>query len=169
MIGDNSYGSSSEGYNGKSAAYYYQKGNQFWGDWYVGYANHYIQDVSFSVLHTTIPGWYLATKHGAYERWIAANWETGHKFANTVRGVSKYSYYSFSNLKGAIRSAAKYSTYSANHASKYAWNNWKSSGFPTGAGQGNWAAVYYTRLMLQRTTKWTGGIIKYALNRYNQW
>jgi hypothetical protein len=158
-----------DSYGGGSAAYWYTRGHQIYGDWYVGYACHYIQDVSYSVLHTSIPGWYMATKHGAYEEWIESNWETGHKFANTVRSVSKYSYYTVSNLKGAIKSAAKYACYDRGTESKQAWNNWKASGFPTGAGQGNWAAVYYTRLMLIRSTKWTGGTIRYALNRYNQW
>lgn len=156
-----------DSWGGGSAAYWYTRNYQIYGDWYVGYASHYIQDVSFGKLHTTIPGWNLAVHHGDYESWIANNWETGHRFADTVRGVSKYSYYSFSNLKGAIRSAAKYGYESS--TSNNAWNNYKASGFPTGAGSGNWAAVYYTRLMLQRSTKWTGGTIKYALNRYNEW
>ena len=168
LDGDSGEWESPEGFNRKSAAYYYMRGDRNTGDWYVGYASHYIEDISFSVLHSTGSAEMLL-HHGDYENWIENNWETGHNFKATVESVSASSYYTVSEPKAALKAAAKGSNYHKSYKARTAWNNFKSSGFPTGVGSGNWAAVYYTKLMLKETTKWAGGTVNYALDTYNQW
>jgi hypothetical protein len=157
-----------EGYNGKCARYYYSLGNKDLGDWYVGYACHYISDVSF-VLHSTFPDLDMAIHHSDFETWMDNNWYSGHNFSSIVNGVPASSYYTISDLKAAIRNAAKASNYSYSTNGKLAWNNYKSSGFPTSIGSGNSNCIYYTRKMIEEATKWTGSAVKYALSTYNAW
>jgi hypothetical protein len=159
---------SPEGYNGKWAGYYYQQGNQNLGDWYLGYACHFIADVSF-VLHTTFPDVDMALHHSDYETWVKNNWTAGHNFSSVANEIPASSFYAISDLKSAIRSASKGSNYTYSSNAKNAWDNYQASGFPTGAGTGNVNAVYYTKKMVEESTKWTGGAIKYTLNRYSQW
>lgn len=157
---------SPEGYNGKSAKYYYQAGNQYMGDWYVGYACHYIEDVSL-ILHASDPALDMLTKHFNFEAWVANNWTTGHNFYGTV--AADHYYYEVTDLKAAIRNAAKGSSYWTSDLGKNVWDNYRSSDCPTGAGTGNSDLVYYTKQMLIRAARYTKGAIKYALNTYNQW
>ena len=168
LDGDSGESESPEGYNSKWAGYYYQAGNRDLGDWYVGYACHFMEDVSL-VLHTTFPDIPLATHHGDYEDWIDNNWTAGHNFAAVVESVSASSYYAFSNPKSAINAAAKSSNWDYSSYGRKAWENYEDSGYPTAAGTGNSNCVYYTKLMLIEATKWTGATIKYGLNKYNQW
>lgn len=160
--------SSSEGYNGKWAGFYYQNGNQSLGDWYTGFACHYIEDVSF-VLHSTFPDLDMALHHSDFETWINNNWTSGHNFLAVANAVPVSSYYSISDLKAAIRSASRGSNYSYSSNAKNAWNNYKASGFPTSAGSGSSNTAFYTAKMVEEATKWTGAAIKYSLNTFNQW
>jgi len=159
---------SPEGYNGMWAGYYYNAGNRDLGDWYVGYACHYITDVSF-VLHTTFPDLDMALHHFDFEAWIENNWTAGHNLSQALNNVQASSYYTITDAKAGIRSAVQASNYSYSNNGKLAWDNFKASGFPTGAGTGNSNCVYYTKKMIEEATKWTGSAIKYALNKYNQW
>lgn len=168
LNGDSGELESPEGYNGKWAGYYYGIFNRDLGDWYVGYACHYITDVSF-VLHTTFPDVDMALHHFDYEAWMDNNWTAGYNLSQALYGVSASSYYTFTDAKAAIRSAVQASNYSYSTNAKLAWDNYKASGYPTGAGTGNSSCVYYTKKMIEEATKWTGGGIKYALNKYNQW
>ncbi len=168
LNGDGGELESPEGYNGMYAGYYYAIGNRDLGDWYVGYACHYITDVSF-VLHTSFPGAYMALHHFDYEAWVDNNWTAGHNFSQVVNNVASSSYYTITDAKAGIRSAVRASNYTFSTNPKLAWDNYVSSGFPTGAGTGNSNCVYYTKKMIEEATKWTGGAIKYALNKYNKW
>jgi hypothetical protein len=157
-----------EGYDGKCASYYYDLDDRDLGDWYVGYACHYISDVSF-VLHTTVPNVNMIDHHFDFENWISNNWTSGHNFSSVASAVPASSYYTISNLKTAINNAAKASNYSYSTNAKLAWDNFVSSGFPTSAGSGNSNCVYYTQKMVEEATRWTGGAIKYAMDANNQW
>jgi hypothetical protein len=157
-----------EGYNGKWAGYYYRAGKQSLGDWYTGYACHYIADVSF-VLHVTVPDYDMAVHHFDYETWISNNWDKGHCFATTANQVPVSSYYTISDLRSGIENAALKATASYSANGRLAWENYKASGFPTAAGSGSLLAAQYTRKMVEEATKWTGGAIKYSLIKYKQW
>lgn len=157
---------SPEGYNGKSAKYYYQANNQKQGDWYVGYATHYIEDVCL-IMHASDPSIDMLTRHFDFEAWIANNWTTGHKFYNTI--ASDTYYYAVTDLKAAIRNGAKGASYWTSTLGKTVWDNYKSSGYPTGAGTGNSTLVSNTKTMLIRAARYTRGTIKYALDTYGQW
>ena len=157
-----------EGYNGKWAGYYYRAGKQSLGDWYTGYACHYIEDVSF-VLHVSVPDYDMAVHHFDYETWISNNWSKGYCFSATANQVPVSSYYTISDLRSAIRQAAINATLSYGTNARLAWENYQASGFPTAAGTGSAAAAQYTRKMVEEATKWTGGAIKYSLTKYKQW
>ncbi len=159
---------SPEGYNGKWAGYYYSRGNKDLGDWYVGYACHFIQDVSLG-LHTTIPDQAMFDNHNNFEEWVKNNWTSGYQFANYASAVPAASYYTISSLKPALQSAAKGSCHSFSPNAKNAWEAYKASGYPTASGAGSPDAVFYTSKMVQEATKWTGGAVKYAMSKYGQW
>lgn len=158
---------SPEGYKGKSAKYYYQAGNQQMGDWYLGYACHYIEDVCL-VLHTTVPDYYMATKHFAFEAWVENNLTTGHKLLDAVSADNYY--YVVTNLKTAVNQAAYYTSgyYSSTYGKK-AWDAYAASGYPTGAGTGNATLVANTKGMLVDAGRYVKGTIKYTLDKYGQW
>jgi hypothetical protein len=157
-----------EGCNGKWAGYYYRAGKQTLGDWYTGYACHFIEDVSF-VLHVTVPDYDMAAHHFDYETWIKNNWTTGFCFSKTADQVPVSSYYIISDLRTALREAALKAAYSYSANARLAWENYKASGFPTASGTGSVLAATYTRKMVEEATRWTGGAIRYALSKYGQW
>lgn len=168
LDGDSGESESPEGYNEKWAGYYYNQGNTDLGDWYVGYACHFIEDVGF-VLHTTFPNLDMANKHFDFEEWMDNNWSTGHNFSKLVGQVSPTTYIKIASPKAAIRNAVMESNYSYSTIGKKAWDNYKKSGFPVVAGSGNSELVYYTGKMVEQTTRNTGGAIRYALDKYKQW
>lgn len=168
LLGDSGELESPEGYNGKWAGYYYESGNQELGDWYVGYACHYIADVSI-VLHTSVPDSEMLAHHDHYEKWIENNWYSGHNFSNVVDNISTSEYYTITDPKKAIRDAARKSNYSYNSYAKEAWDNYEKSGFPISTGTGNTACVENTRLLIVEAAKRTGGAIKFAMNHFDQW
>lgn len=168
LFGDSGEWESPEGYNGKWAGYYYTRGMQDLGDWYTGYACHYIEDVSL-YLHTTIPDVDMAVHHIDYEEWINDNWTAGHHFRDAVLEVSASEFHNFSDAKAAIRHAAKNANYFHNYHAREAWNNYVRSGFPRGAGTGNSALVYHTRFLLKEAIRNAGGAIKLSLDYYHQW
>lgn len=158
---------SPEGYNGKSAKYYYQAGNQYQGDWYLGYACHYIEDVCL-VLHTTVPDYYMATKHFAFESWVENNLTAGHNLLAAVQADNYY--YVITDLKQAVNQAAYYTSgYYSSAYGKKAWDAYVASGYPTAAGTGNATLVANTKGMLVDAGRYVKGTIKYTLDRYSQW
>ncbi|NJO89464.1 MAG: hypothetical protein HC831_11290 [Chloroflexia bacterium] len=166
-----------EGYAGKSAKYYYERGNRNLGDWYVGYATHYVQDVSLT-LHSSYPGYYMIAHHFDFESWVQNNWSSGWNFKQYAENLSVSNYYTMSlssNPQNAVITAANnacYDNHNSNTHAYYAyraWETYKSAGFPTSVGSGNSTLAYYTSKMIQEATKWTGATIKYGLSKYNQW
>lgn len=158
---------SPEGYNGKSAKYYYQSGNQYMGDWYLGYACHYIEDVCL-VLHTTIPDYNMATQHFAFEAWVANNLTAGYKLLDAVSADNYY--YIVTSPKTSINQAAYYTSgYYSSVYGKKAWDAYVACGFPTAAGTGSADLVANTKGMLIDAGRYVKGTIKYTLDKYSQW
>jgi hypothetical protein len=167
LDGDSGESESPEGYNGKWAGYYYNRDDQYNGDWYLGYACHYIEDVSL-VLHNTIPDVNMAVYHFAFEEWVENNLTSGHKFLDDIK--NDWNYYPVTDPKEGIRSAAWNTNWgNSNGIGKKVWQNYEASGFPTGTETGNSTLVAYTRIMVREAGRFTKGAIKYALDRYNQW
>ena len=181
LVGNSPNGGSTKGLAGKSALYWYLKGNRDMGDWYTGYSCHYIQDVSF-VLHTNVPcisadTILQALYHTRWERWIENNWEDGHRFADAVRAVPRSAYMdfialedmleeygliSFDFLKDIVASTAKKAH---GKIGKQAWTSYKEANFPLATGTGTTLAAYCTKKMLQLATVMTGGTIGYSLSK----
>ena len=153
--------------DGQSAALHYGAGNQMEGDRFVGYATHYIEDVT-QVLHASAPSPDMLTKHFAYEDWARDNWTAGHNFAASVQADNFY--YPVTDLQQSIRSAAWGSSYwNRSSAGRKVWDNYRSSGYPAGPGTGNAELVANTRQLLIRAARYATGTVKYALDRYGQW
>ncbi|MEW6368693.1 MAG: hypothetical protein AB1714_29035 [Acidobacteriota bacterium] len=169
LNGDSGQWESPEGLNGRSASYYYSAGDQYWGDWYVGYASHYIEDVNI-VVHTSAPSasrMDLLTKHFAFEDWIGNNLTGGHKLL-AAASADPY-YYAVTDPKASIRNAAYFTCYWQGGVGKRAWDAYVASGYPTAAGTGNSTLVQAAKEMMIRAVRYTRGSIKYALDRYGQW
>lgn len=158
---------SPEGYNGKSAKYYYTANNQKQGDWYVGYATHYIEDVCL-LLHASDPSIDMLTHHFDFEAWVANNWTSGHNFYSSIVNDTYY-YVVNDDLKASIRSGAYNSGYWTSTLGKTIWDNYKAGGYPTGSGTGNSTLVSNTRTMLIRAARYARGTIKYSLDKFGQW
>lgn len=156
----------SEGYNGKWAGYYYNQNNQYMGDWYLGYACHFIEDVSL-VLHSSFPSIDMLLYHFDFEEWVHNNLSSGHNFLNSVS--ADYYYYPITDLKAAVRSAAYHSSYGNSTVGKKVWDNYVSSGYPTGTGTGNSELVTYTKQMIRDAGRYVKGTIKYTLDKYGEW
>ena len=153
--------------DGRSAAYHYNRGDQLQGDRFVGYATHYVEDVS-QVLHASFPSTDMLTQHFNYEEWARANWTGGHNFAASVAADNFY--YAVTDPQQTIRNAAWAASYwNSSSAGRRAWDSYRSSGYPTTAGTGNAALVQATRELLIRAARYATGAVKYALDRYGQW
>lgn len=158
---------SPEGLNGKSAKYYYQAGSQYMGDWYLGYATHYIEDVNL-VVHTSAPSRTdLLSKHFAFEDWIHANLTSGHRLLSAA-AADPY-YYAVTDPKASIKNAAYFVCYGQGGVGKRVWDAYVASGYPTAAGAGNATLVAAAKEMMIRAARYTRGTIKYALDKYGQW
>lgn len=168
LDGDSGEVESPEGYNGKWAGHYYKKGERDLGDWYVGYACHFMEDIGF-VLHTSFPNIAMLAHHLDFEVWMDNNWNQGYRFIDDASSISPSDYHYIEKPKQAINQAAKASNWYYSKYGKKAWEAYQASGYPTKAGTGNQELVDYTRSMIKETTKWTGGTIQYALNKYKQW
>lgn len=155
--------------DGKSARTCYASGNQRLGDTYLGYALHYIADVSL-VLHSSNPVQTpdLGIYHLRSETWVKNNWTDGHRFQATVAADGYY--YPITDLQQAVRNAAWSSSFAnSSSAGRMAWIGYRDSGYPSAAGQGSASLVYATRLMLIRAARYTAGAIEYTLGAYDQW
>jgi hypothetical protein len=153
--------------DGLSAAFHYSRGDQTEGDRFVGYATHYIEDVC-QVLHASAPSADMLAQHFNYEGWVENNWAQGHNFAASV--LADNSYYAITDPQQSVRNAAWAASYwNSASAGRKVWDNYRSSGYPTGAGTGNAELVENTRQLLIRAARYATGAIKFALDRYGQW
>ncbi len=157
-----------EGYQEKSAAEFYSAGDQRTGDWYVGYATHYIADVSL-VLHASVPSpkrLDLLTQHFAFEDWIKANAKAGHRLLDTAEADPYY--YIVTEPKTSLHNAAHFISYWTGGLGKQVWDAYGASGYPTQAGSGSPELVAATKEMMIRACRYVKGTIKYALDTYDQ-
>jgi hypothetical protein len=166
------------GYDGYSAGYYYGRSDQKNGDRYLGYALHYIEDVSI-VLHSTAPDslgitvpYYtvdMAVHHCDYEKWVDNNLTTGWKLIDAVS--NDYYYYIVTDLKQSIKNAAWNScAYKGTSSVGYsAWKAYRDCGYPTSSGSGNSTLADNTKKMLIAAGRYAKGAIKYTLDKYGQW
>jgi hypothetical protein len=166
-----------EGYNGLYAGYYYGS-SQYQGDRYVGYAMHYIEDVSIT-LHSTAPDslgitvpYYtvdMLTNHFNYESWVNNNLYSGYKLMDAV--ANDYYYYAVTDPSQAVINAAWAScAYKGTSSVGYlAWKAYRSCGYPTASGTGNSTLADNTKIMLIAAARYAKGVIKYALDKYGQW
>jgi hypothetical protein len=153
--------------DGKSARFHYDRGDQVQGDRFLGYATHYIEDVC-QVLHASSPSADMLTQHFAYEGWVQANWTAGHNFSASV--IADNAYYAITDLQQSIRNAAWAASYwNRSGAGRKVWDNYRSSGYPAGAGTGNATLVQNTRDLLIRAARYATGTVKYTLDAYGQW
>ncbi|MCD4792687.1 MAG: hypothetical protein K8R54_05615 [Bacteroidales bacterium] len=153
---------SGSGLSGKSSFYYYENGNQSWGDWYLGYASHYLQDVG-NPWHTSSNIVQQLETHIGYEEWVDNNWSEGHNFEDIVN--NDWYYYSVSDPDATVRSLAKWS----NSKNSTVYDAYVNSGNPTGAGTGNSTLVSETKTLLKVVGRYTKGLIKYTLDAKNEW
>ena len=167
-----------DGYNGLYAGYYYNANDQLNGDKYLGYAMHYIQDVSIT-LHSTAPTsigltvpYYtvdMLIHHSDYETWVDNNLTKGWNLLDAVN--TDYYYYPVTDPVQAIKSAACMScSYKGTSSPGYsAWKAYRACGYPTSAGSGNATLVANTKVMMIAAGRWAKGAIKYTLDNYGQW
>jgi len=160
---------SPEGYCGRSAKYYYERGDQYMGDWYLGYALHYIEDVSL-VLHSTCPDFTtsdMLSHHQDFEAWVHNNLTAGHMFIDSIS--QDWYYYPVDDLKQAVYDAAYGCCYWTSELGKRVWDAYRACGYPTATGTGSAELVQATAEMLKRAARYAKGVIKYTLDKYNQW
>jgi hypothetical protein len=150
------------GLNGKSAFYYYGAGNRDWGDWYLGYASHYLEDCG-NPWHTSANIVQQLSTHGGYETWVENNWTSGHNLSAAVG--NDYYYYAVSDPAAGTRSLAIYS----NSKNRTLYEAYVASGNPTGSGTGNSTLVSETRILLRDTGRYVKGLIKYTLDAKSAW
>ena len=150
------------GYNGKSSFYYYGAGNRDWGDWYLGYAAHYLEDCG-NPWHTSANIVQQLSTHGPYEAWVDNNWASGWNFSASVSG--DYNYYAVTDPAAATRALAKWS----NSRNTTLYNAFVTSGKPTAAGTGNATLVSETRNLVRETGRYAKGLIKYTLDAKGAW
>jgi len=167
-----------EGYNGSYAGAYYGASNQYQGDRYLGYALHYIEDVSIT-LHSTAPDslgvtvpYYtvdMLTHHFDFETWVENNLSAGYKLLDAV--ASDYYYYAVTDPVQAIKNAAWAScAYKGTSSIGYsAWKEYRNCGYPTAAGSGSATLATNTKAMLISAARYAKGAIKFALDTYGQW
>jgi hypothetical protein len=150
------------GYNSKSAYYYYGVGNRNQGDWYLGYASHYLEDVG-NPWHTSANIVQQLATHGSYETWVENNWTSGWNLSASV--ANDYSYYAVSDPAASTRNLAIYS----NSRNTTIYNAYVNSGKPTGAGTGNSTLVSETRTRIRDTGRYVKGLIKFTLDAKGAW
>jgi len=158
-----------EGWQEMSAKEHYDQGNQFMGDWYVGYATHYIEDASL-VVHASAPSLTrmdLLTKHFAIEDWLKANANQGHRLLDAV-AADPY-YYPITNSKTSLHNAAYFACYWSKDVGRRAWDAYRACGYPVAAGSGSPELVAAAKEMLIRAGRYAKGTLKYALDKNGQW
>lgn len=167
-----------EGRDGKYAGYYYAAGNQYAGDRYLGYALHYIEDLSL-VLHTTAPTSMgitvdykttdMITHHFDFESWVQNNMFSGHRLMDAVAADAYY--YAVSDpAQSAVNASWASTAYRGTSSVGYsAWVAYRNAGYPTASGSGSATLAANVKKMLVSAARYARGTVKYALDRYGQW
>ncbi len=150
------------GWNNGSSFYYYSAGNKSKGDWYLGYASHYLEDCG-NPWHTSANIVQQLSTHSNFEVWVDNNWSSGHEFYLDV--MNDHYYYSVSDIKEAVKALAKYS----NSHNTTIYNAYVASGKPTAAGTGNSTLISETRQLLVQSSRYVKGLIKYTLDKKQAW
>jgi len=150
------------GWNGKCSFYYYKIGNISQGDWYLGYAAHYMEDCG-NPWHTSANIVQQLSTHSDYETWVDNNWTNGFNFSLSIS--SDYYYYSVTNPKDAVKALAIYS----NSQNSIIYKAFLDSGSPTKADIGNTVLVSETRQLLINTSRYVKGLMKFTLDAKNAW
>lgn len=160
---------SKEGYKNKSASFYYDSNNQEKGDWYLGYALHFIEDTSL-LLHTSFPSFTnldLLTKHFAFENWIENNIDKGFKLLDAVKEDAYY--YKINDPLKAIHNASYISNIWTSELGEKLWNEYKKCNYPENEGEGSEILVKLSEKMLINASRYAKGTIIYMFDKYNQW
>ncbi|MBF0359779.1 MAG: hypothetical protein HQK49_02155 [Oligoflexia bacterium] len=158
------------GFGGLSAEYYYLLNDQENGDWYLGYALHFIADVTI-IVHTSLPTFDhldLLYKHSDFEKWIQNNFTSGHNFRKRIQNDVDSQMYNINNPAEDIREIAWQSSYWSGGIGYDVWNDYVESEYPLEAGSGNEKLVNDTTLMLKNALSYTRGAIYFMLNKYQQ-
>lgn len=158
-----------EGYNFKSADHFYQNNDQYNGDWYLGYALHYIEDAALT-LHSSFPSFTspdLLTKHFAFENWVNNNLFNG--FFLLEKSLDDYYYYEINDLKKSIYYAAYTSSVWTSDLGQNIWNEYRKCNYPEKTGEGSEKLANLTKELLVNTSRYVKGTMLYILDHYNQW
>jgi hypothetical protein len=166
-----------EGYGGLFAGYFYGS-NQYQGDRYLGYALHFIEDVSITV-HSTAPTSTgitvpfstvdMLTHHFDFESWVNNNMNAGYNLLDAV--ANDYYYYPVTDLAQSLKNAAWAScAYKGTSSMGYAaWKAFRSAGYPTGTGTGGSTLAENVKKMLVSAGRYAKGAVKYTMDAYGQW
>ncbi|MBF0362485.1 MAG: hypothetical protein HQK49_15815 [Oligoflexia bacterium] len=160
-----------EGWNHSSADIFYSKNDQKNGDWYIGYASHYIVDVTTPV-HSTNPllnRLDVLTHHFDFELWIANNLEGGHRLLDAA--INDKEYYTITDPRKNLQDVAWKACYwnIENGYGKILWDLYKKDGYPTKENSGSPELVDNAKIMIVEAVRWARGTIKWGLDQYNQW
>lgn len=164
----NSNGISRHSADGFSAKYYYERNDQQKGDWYLGYALHFIEDATILVHASMATIWRfdLITKHDAFEKWIAKNYTQGINFNSRIKDDNIV--YEIKNPAQDLRAAAASMSYWKSDLARKVWDSYISNGYPREVGEGNEELIEATTMMLKNTLRYTKGAVKFALEKFNQ-
>ncbi|MBF0361371.1 MAG: hypothetical protein HQK49_10180 [Oligoflexia bacterium] len=160
-----------ESWENGSADKFYLQNDQQKGDWYLGYASHYIVDLT-TPIHTTVPGFShleILSKHFNFELWIANNFDKGHNLATVAINDNKI--YSITNPREDAKKAAWNACY-WNDVDGYGqrlWDLYKQEGYPTEENSGNAELVEAAKIMILEAVRWSKSTIKWGLDNYQQW
>ncbi|MBF0300455.1 MAG: hypothetical protein HQK51_17185 [Oligoflexia bacterium] len=159
-----------EGWNNGSADQFYLKDDQTTGDWYLGYASHFIEDVTIPP-HTTspFPGRLdILYHHASFEVWLTNNLEKGHRLIDAAALDNEY--YIVTDPSEDLKRAAWNSCYwNEEGYGKEVWDNYVSDGYPTKENSGSPELVKNAKNMITEAVRWSRGTIKWGLDQYNQW
>ncbi|MBF0361867.1 MAG: zinc dependent phospholipase C family protein [Oligoflexia bacterium] len=156
------------GYSGLSAEYYYLQNNQKAGDWYLGYAVHFVTDVS-TVIHSSLPSLTrldILFKHTSFEQWIKNNFSKGHNFLSKIQNEKEI--YQINDPAEDLKDIAERSSYWTSDVGYNVWNSYAENGYPVSEGTGDQELVENTIIMLKNTLSYIKGTIQFTLNKYQQ-
>ncbi|MBF0314665.1 MAG: hypothetical protein HQK52_14690 [Oligoflexia bacterium] len=138
----------SEAWEEQSAAKFYEENNQQKGDWYLGYAVHYIVDASILV-HCSSSyqlNWDLVTHHLRFESWIHDNFTEGHNFRALMAADKEY--YEVSEPMEALHKAAMGASYWTSDLGRSIWDQYRNESYPSGVGSGSKELVQLVSQMM---------------------
>lgn len=160
-----------EGWDGGSADQFYLQNNQQNGDWYIGYASHYIVDVT-APPHTTSPlpnRFDILYHHFDFELWVTNNLEKGHRLIDAA--IEDNEYYTIVDPSLDLQNAAWKACYWSGDQGygRALWDTYIKDGYPTDENSGSKELVEHAKKMIIEAARWSKGTIKWGLDQYNQW